>query len=106
MTRGTSERPQIGEELLLLAAYLLSSGRGLLEEPADYGPTRCLDAARRVLALTADLGMTDPGLDEVRKDLEDFMFAPMGERDLETVLEDLCGKLATVLRDGELISRD
>ena len=106
MTHGESELRQTGEELLLLAAFLLSSGRGLMEEPAAYGPMRCLDAARRVLALAAGLGVADEGLDGLRTELEDFMCGAMGERDLGAFLDDLCSRLAGLLREGELISRD
>ncbi|GAB3441485.1 hypothetical protein GCM10027570_07720 [Streptomonospora sediminis] len=98
------QAPRAGEELLLLAAYLLSSSRGLLEEPPEYGTLRCLDASRRVLALAARLGADPAGLDEVRAQLEEFMAGPMADRDVETFLDRLCAQLATVLEGPGAIS--
>ncbi|MBE2999812.1 hypothetical protein IDM40_14010 [Nocardiopsis sp. HNM0947] len=105
MSAGTAEAPHTGEELLLLAAYLLSSGRGLLEEPREYGPLRCLDAARRVLALRSDLGHGDhPGLDGLRTRMEDVMCGAMADRELDVLLDDLCDRLAAVLEETDAVS--
>ena len=105
MTAGEADGPSTGEELLLLAAYLLSSGRGLLEEPREYGPLRCLDAARRVLSLRADLGHGDhPGLSELRSRMEDVMCGAMTDRELDVLLDDLCDRLASVLEESDAVS--
>jgi hypothetical protein len=50
----------MGEELdrglYELLGYLLTSARGLLEEPGEYGPLRLAEAASRLCALLAGGG--------------------------------------------------
>ena len=100
MSTGADEPPEATEELLLLAAYLLSSSRGLLEEPAGYGPLRCLDAARRVLALRASLGGEEGAdLAAVRERLDGVMCGAMADRDLSTLLDEACDRLATATEE-------
>jgi len=38
------------EEMFNLAAFMVTSARGLYDEPADYGPFRLVDTAGRLLA--------------------------------------------------------
>ena len=51
------EPERLGEELdrglYELLGYLLTSSRGLLEEPGEYGPLRLAEAASRLCALLA-----------------------------------------------------
>ncbi|MEU3601300.1 DUF6092 family protein [Streptomyces sp. NPDC006798] len=96
--------PSTDEELLLLAAYLLSSGRGLLDEPQVYGTFRCVDATRRVLVLLRRRGVGHEELDRLHRELEDFMCGPMTPRDLPVFLDDLCGRFTVLLRDSDLIA--
>lgn len=103
MSAGEPDIRQAGEELLLLAAYLLSSGRGLLDEPRQYGTFRCLDAARRVLALAAGTGPHHPELDALRGRMDDVMCGAMGDHELDTLLDQLCDRLASVLEDPDVI---
>lgn len=37
-------------ELFKIVGFLLSSARGLLEEPKEYGPLRLIEAASRIIA--------------------------------------------------------
>ncbi|WP_043262719.1 DUF6092 family protein [Streptomyces sp. CT34] len=106
MTRGTGELRRTGEELLLLATFLLSSGRGLPDEPPSYGPLRRLNAARRSLALATAAGITNQGLEYVRAELEDFTCGAMKDRDLKGFLDSLCARLARLLQEEGLIARD
>ncbi|WP_240974255.1 DUF6092 family protein [Nonomuraea composti] len=94
---------EIGEELLLIAAYLLSSGRGLLDEPAAYGPLRCLDAARRVLTLAIRAGAGNEDVAALRAELDDVMCGAMTERDLDHFLDHLCERLGALLHESDLI---
>ena len=104
MNTGT-DRCRIDEELLLLAAYLLSSGRGLLEEPQGYGPLRCLDAARRVLRLRAEAGgVQHPELTSLKERMDEVMCGAMVERELDVLLDELCDRLAAVVEEPGVIS--
>lgn len=105
MSAGATDDHRTGEELLLLAAYLLSSGRGLLEEPRAYGPLRCLDAARRVLSLRSELGSADtPELESLRASMNDVMCGAMADRELDVLLDDLCDRLAAALEEPGVVS--
>lgn len=105
MSAGETELDRIEEELLLLAAFLLSSGRGLLDEPPGYGPLRCLDAARRVLTLRATVGAADhPDLAALRSRLDDVMCGAMRDHELDSLLDDLCERLAAVLEETDAVS--
>lgn len=104
MNTGADQR-RLDEELLLLAAYLLSSGRGLLEEPHDYGPLRCLDAARRVLALRAGAGGAEsPELTSLKERMDEVMCGAMVDRELDVLLDELCDRLAAVVEEPGVIS--
>ncbi|MEC3891575.1 DUF6092 family protein [Nocardiopsis alba] len=105
MSAGATDDRHMREELLLLAAYLLSSGRGLLQEPPSYGPLRCLDAARRVLALRDGLGGEEsPALADLRASMDDVMCGAMTDRELDVLLDDLCDRLAAVVEEPGAIS--
>lgn len=100
MTSGndTQALDRVSRDVALLAAYLLSSCRGLIDEPDDYGVLRCLDAARRALRIIVDAETGASGLIEVHKRLDQFMYAPMGsEADLPKMLDELCLKLSSAL---------
>jgi hypothetical protein len=101
----TPPRP-VDEELILLAAYLLSSGRGLIDEPQLYGTFRCIDAARRVLVLLRDRGLENSELLALHAKLEDFMCGPMGHRDVSGFLDEVCLRLTLQLRDSDLIPQE
>lgn len=103
MNPGEAVSRQITEELVLLAAYLLSSGRGLLEEPQLYGPLRCIDAARRVLAVVEASGGGDERLTALHTELQECMCGPMTEKNLAAFLDGLIGRLARLLRESDLI---
>ncbi|OON72073.1 DUF6092 family protein [Streptomyces tsukubensis] len=103
MNSGTSSRPlptELAEQIALLAAFLLSSGRGLLEEPTAYGPARCADGARRTLELLERYGPCDARLVALRTRLEEAMSGPMGEVDLVALLDDACDRMAEVLSEN------
>lgn len=51
-----------------ILTYLASSARGLLEEPREYGPLRCLDAMRRLIDVVLEIGLIED--EEVAKYLE------------------------------------
>jgi hypothetical protein len=94
-------RAQVAEEVTLLAAFLLSSGRGLLDEPAEYGVARCADGARRALELLEGAcGVREPRLVAVRERLEEAMSGPMDEAGLAALLDWACEEIVSVLKES------
>ncbi|SFD40938.1 DUF6092 family protein [Streptomyces aidingensis] len=89
------------EGLTLLAAFLLSSARGLLNEPPGYGVARCADGARRTLELL-DLcgGGPDPRLVRVRERLEETMCGPMSAADFPALLDRALDEVVSVIEEG------
>ncbi|WP_026411672.1 DUF6092 family protein [Actinomadura oligospora] len=104
MTSGAAATPrELGEELLLLAAYLLSSGRGLFDEPPAYGPLRCADAARRVLGLVERAGIEHPEIHALRAELDELFFGPMGDGNIRELLDLLCERTGALLHESDVI---
>jgi len=94
----------VEEELLLLTAYLLSSGRGLLDEPRQYGTFRCLDAARRVLGILGRIGPVRPEFDALRERMDDVMCGAMADHELDVLLDQLCEGLAAALEESDAVT--
>jgi hypothetical protein len=55
------------EELFHLAAYMITSARGLYDEPTDYGIFRLLDSSGRLLAIMESQGFLDLFLADLKK---------------------------------------
>ncbi|WP_320775090.1 DUF6092 family protein [Streptomyces sp. CRN 30] len=87
------------EELLLLAGNLLCSARGLLQEPQNYGPMRCLGAAARVLDLLDEAQAGEPRLDAVRARIEEVLTGPQNHEHSPDLLDSLCEQVATVVKE-------
>ncbi|MFG7940622.1 MULTISPECIES: DUF6092 family protein [Streptomyces] len=88
---------RLREDLVLLTAYLLSTGHGLLHEPAAYAPARAVDAARRTLGLLAEHDGPDRRLDEVRARIDEFFTDPHDGEPLAELLDELCVRMAEVV---------
>ena len=58
------------EELFNLVAYMLTSARGLYDEPPDYGSFRLLDAAGRLLEILNTSGELDPFLRRLKEEID------------------------------------
>jgi hypothetical protein len=98
--RQVAPMSRVVEDVTLLAAFLLSSGRGLLDEPAEYGVARCADGARRALELLEDAcGVREPRLVSLWQRLEEAMSGPMDEAGLAALLDGACEDVVSVLTD-------
>jgi len=87
------------DELLLLVGFLLTSARGLVDEPKDYGPARLLDAAGRLLTVMAGQGMLDTSLSEIRDEIDDELSASMDQERLVARLDVLALRWAELIAD-------
>ncbi|HWQ84318.1 MAG TPA: DUF6092 family protein [Anaerolineales bacterium] len=58
------------EELFNLVAYLITSARGLYDEPPDYGSFRLLDASGRLLEIMSTTGDLDPFLARLKEEID------------------------------------
>lgn len=89
----------LSDELLLLVGFLLTSARGLVDEPKTYGPSRLLDAAGRLLAMMDEQGMLDDSLREIRAEIDRERFGPMDEEGLFVKLDELALRWTELIAD-------
>ncbi|WP_447034705.1 DUF6092 family protein [Streptomyces sp. DSM 118878] len=99
-TTADTDQLKLHDDLTLLAAYLLSVGRGLLDEPQEYPPLRCIDAARRTIQVLEAHTTADPRLVELRSRLETVATAPAEDSPpMRELLDDLCMTMARISKD-------
>jgi hypothetical protein len=65
------ENTEFKEELFNLIAYMVTSARGLFDEPADYGTFRLLDTTGRLLAIMESQDLLDPFLAELKESVDE-----------------------------------
>lgn len=58
------------EDTFNLIAYMITSARGLYDEPPDYGSFRLLDAAGRLLEIMSHSGELDPFLARLKQEID------------------------------------
>ncbi len=83
-----SER-ELQHDLFLLVGFLLSSAHGLYDEPAEYGPFRLLDAARRLAETMGRHGLGDPSLERLHTALEEACTGAAGDEELRRIADGL-----------------
>lgn len=62
---------ELKQELFLLTTYMISSARGLYDEPADYGIFRLIDSAGRLLTIMEAHGLNDPFITRIKQAIDD-----------------------------------
>lgn len=65
------ETTALKNDLILLASFLLTSARGLYDEPADYGTFRLIDSAGRLLQIMESHGMSDEFLNRLKQNIDE-----------------------------------
>lgn len=68
-------------DFLKLFCYIVTSARGLLEEPQTYGPLRLLDCVSRLITLLDNKGLADEFLKKELLKIDDSKYLVM--QDLE-----------------------
>jgi len=71
----------LNREFFGLLCYILTSARGLMDEPKMYGPFRLLDAASRLISILEKYNMADDFLIEERKRIEEGKYSVMDEEE-------------------------
>ncbi len=65
------ETTALKNDLILLVSFLLTSARGLYDEPADYGTFRLIDSAGRLLHIMESHGMSDEFLNRLKQNIDE-----------------------------------
>ena len=83
--KNMTDSPNPQEQAVRLLCFMVSSARGLLDEPKLYGPRRLVDATEQLLSLLEQAGIYDRSWDE----LKEFIHSNRGhmQRDAEHARE-------------------
>ncbi|MBM4465574.1 MAG: hypothetical protein FJ014_08495 [Chloroflexi bacterium] len=94
------EVEKLRAEVLELLCYIVTSARGLVDEPWRYGPFRLIETARRLIAIMQHAGLDDEFLRRVatKIDNHDVVTRNDGEG-LIRFLDDLVFLLANELKE-------
>jgi len=92
----TNEKELLRKQIVDLLGFLLTSAQGLFDEPKSYGPLRLVDAAGRLLEISADAGLNDDFLNSIRNTIDVIRFeSPLVDRD---ILDEIIASYARELR--------
>jgi hypothetical protein len=86
------------EDLFNLITYMITSARGLYDEPPDYGSFRLLDATGRLLEIMSHSGELDPFLARLKQEIDAEREGSMDEARQRQNLERWVIELAQELR--------
>jgi hypothetical protein len=89
---------ELKQEFFNLAAYMVTSARGLYDEPPDYGIFRLIDSAGRLLAIMEANGWTDPFLDHLKEELDEERTGNMDEDRQRQHMEQLVLEISAELK--------
>ena len=87
---------ELKNDLFYLISYIVSSARGLYDEPADYGTFRLIDSAGRLLAIMETHGLDDPFTARLRQSLDEER---EGNMDNETQREHLDQMILDIVQE-------
>ena len=81
---------ELKNDLFYLIAYLITSARGLLDEPAEYGIYRLMDTTGRLLEIMeANQLMDDPFLQDLKNRISEEMAGSMDSQRQREKLDEL-----------------
>ena len=84
------------DDFFYLITYLITSARGLLDEPAEYGIYRLLETAGRLMeVMEANQLMDDPFLKDLKNRISDEMAGSMDSQRQRETLDDLLEIVST-----------
>ena len=86
------------DDLFLLLGYLLTSARGLADEPKGYGPFRLLDATGRLLEIMEEHGMGDDFTKRALERIDQARFGPHDDKGLSELADQLSREFAEYLK--------
>lgn len=98
--KGRIDEEKLKYEFLKLFGYMVTSARGLVDEPKLYGPFRMLDCVSRFITLLDYEGLADDFLKKERAKIDDIKDLLMrDERKFVESLDQVTIDLATALRE-------
>jgi hypothetical protein len=92
------DKEVLKEELFNLIGYMITSARGLHEEPTDYRAFRMIDTTGRLLEIMESQGLLDPFLEELKDAIDDERFEAMNKESEIERLDAMVLKIADELQ--------
>ncbi len=93
------ESKELKNELLLLVSFMITSARGLYDEPENYGTFRLIDAAGRLLAIMESAGMSDVFISALRQQVDEERESSMDDDAQKMNLDRMVLKIARELQN-------
>jgi Family of unknown function (DUF6092) len=93
------ELDKLQDELFNLVAYMVTSARGLYDEPPDYGIFRLLDSSGRLLAIMESGAALDPFLTHLKEEIDQEREGNMDEDRQRERLDHLVLEIAHELQN-------
>lgn len=90
---------ELKKELFYLTSFLISSARGLADEPAEYGAFRLIDAAGRLLAIMETHGLGDDFLSRLKQAIDQQREGSMGDTEQNEQLDQLIIEIALEMQN-------
>lgn len=99
---------KVESRIISLVCYMITSARGLVDEPKIYGPSRLLEAARRLIDLAADCGIRHDPLLKVAREIEEHRLEILRKDKEEFIsfMDALAAILATWVEGSQAILED
>jgi|Deesub1362A_J573_1020465.scaffolds.fasta_scaffold00459_12 hypothetical protein len=95
-------KDSLNVEFFELLCYMLTSARGLIEEPGTYGPFRLVDAASRLISILEKYQIADNFLLIERKKIDEGKYSVMeGEEKFREFLDNIILDFAEELKKRE-----
>ncbi len=96
---------RVESQVINLICYMITSARGLVDEPKIYGSSRLVEAARRLINLAGDCGIRHESLSEVARQIEGHRLETLlkDEEDFIGFVDNLVALLATWVEESQVI---
>ncbi len=82
----------------MLVSYIITSARGLYDEPDNYGIFRLIDSAGRLLAIMESAGMSDDFIASLREQIDEERESSMDDDAQKRHLDAMVLKIARELQ--------
>lgn len=83
----------------MLVSYMITSARGLYDEPDNYGIFRLIDSAGRLLAIMESAGMSDVFINALRQQVDEERESSMDDESQKRNLDMMVLKIAKELQN-------
>ena len=94
---------KVESQIISLICYMITSARGLVDEPKIYGSSRLVEAAKHLINIAEECSIRHECLSEVATRIEEHRLETLlkGEEEFIGFMDDLVALLATWVEGAE-----